>query len=157
MAERVTAFAVRIGEAVALRLQTHAQENAEQWFAIPTGVEYGLRLAWQEMSRPFVGVSVTGLDDDQAGSSSEQGRGHFHVTVWAWVNDSADPERAAHEIASDIRRALTDTAEGKQLGGVLSSGYMWPTGYEVVIAPDIGEGLAVLAFDAMCQMDETNS
>lgn len=157
MADRVTAFAVQIGDTVARRIREHAAANVEQWYVPPAGVEFGLNLTWEQAPRPFIGVSVTSLEDDTAGSSSEQGRGYFMVTVWGWTKDGAEPERASHELASDVRRALTDVHEGRQLGGVLASGALWFAGYEVVVLPDTGDALCVLAFRAMCQMDETNS
>jgi len=157
MAERIDSFAIKIGEAVAQRLKDHLEGSPEQWYAAPTGFEYGLQISWQARSRPFVGVSVTGLEDDTAGSTSEMGRGFYLVTVWGWTMDPAEPERVNHELASDIRRALTDVAAGRQLSGVLASGALWFAGYEVVVDPESGEALCVLGFRAMCQMTETEA
>lgn len=157
MAERTQSFAVRIGEAVAQRLRDHVAENVEQWFVPPTDVEYGLKFSWQERSKPFVGVSVGALEDDVAGSSSEMGRGNYVVNVWGWTRDGTEPERASHELASDIRRALTEVYDGRQLGGVLASGALWFAGYEVVLDPETGEALVVCSFRAMCQMTEAEA
>lgn len=158
MAERVAAFPVRVGQAMVKRLEDHLAANREQWLFPPATIDFGLKSSWEQGPFPLLGVHVPDLEDQTVAAlfNTQGGRAELRIAIFAYLGGVGpdNPELALHELVADVRRAFADVDEGRQLGGVLSSGVMFFDGWTIGV-DDSGFAVGLLGFRGLFDWDES--